>query len=126
MLRTFTRNNITLVAIVVFLILLIFNKQISIYLFDDEIYKTYLIILGFSIISVSVQSLFLSILNGLKKVKLYVLINVIATIIGALILVALIIKYNIEGALYAFAINQFLAFLVTLIILFIYNIILNE
>jgi PST family polysaccharide transporter len=108
-------------SIVVFLILLIFNKQISIYLFDDEIYKTYLIILGFSIISVSVQSLFLSILNGLKKVKLYVLINVIATIIGALILVALIIKYNIEGALYAFAINQFLAFLVTLIILFIYK-----
>lgn len=108
-------------SIVVFFILLIFNKQISIYLFDDEIYKTYLIILGFSIISVSVQSLFLSILNGLKKVKLYVLINVIATIIGALILVALIIKYNIEGALYAFAINQFLAFLVTLIILFIYK-----
>jgi PST family polysaccharide transporter len=108
-------------SIVVFLILLIFNKQISIYLFDDEIYKTYLIILGFSIISVSVQSLFLSILNGLKKVKLYVLINVIATIIGALILVALIIKYNIEGALYAFAINQFLTFLVTLIILFIYK-----
>jgi PST family polysaccharide transporter len=108
-------------SIVVFLILLFFNKQISIYLFGDDIYKTFLIILGFSIVSISIQSLFLSILNGLKKVKLYVLINVIATIIGALILVALIIKYNIEGALYAFAINQFLAFLVTLIILFIYK-----
>lgn len=108
-------------SIVVFLILLFFNKQISIYLFGDDIYKTFLIILGFSIVSISIQSLFLSILNGLKKVKLYVLINVIATIIGALILVGLIIKYNIEGALYAFAINQFLAFLVTLIILFIYK-----
>jgi polysaccharide transporter, PST family len=108
-------------SIVIFLILLFFNKQISIYLFGDDIYKTFLIILGFSIVSISIQSLFLSILNGLKKVKLYVLINVIATIIGALILVGLIIKYNIEGALYAFAINQFLAFLVTLIILFIYK-----
>ena len=108
-------------SIVVFLILLFFNKQISIYLFGDDIYKTFLIILGFSIVSISIQFLFLSILNGLKKVKLYVLINVIATIIGALILVGLIIKYNIEGALYAFAINQFLAFLVTLIILFIYK-----
>lgn len=108
-------------SIVVFLILLFFNKQISIYLFGDDIYKTFLIILGFSIVSISIQSLFLSILNGLKKVKLYVLINVIATIIGALILVGLIIKYNIEGALYAFAINQFLAFLVTLIVLFIYK-----
>ena len=57
----------------------------------------------------------------LKQVKLYVLINVIATIIGAFILVVLIINYNIEGALYAFAINQFLAFFVTLIILLIYK-----
>lgn len=108
-------------SFIVLLILLLFNKQISNYLFGDDTYKTFLIILGFSIVSISIQSLFLSILNGLKQVKLYVLINIIATIIGALILVALIINFNIEGALYAFAINQFLAFLITLIILFIYK-----
>lgn len=108
-------------SLIVLIILLFFNKQISIYLFGDSIYKTFLIILGFSIVGVSIQTFFLSILNGLTKVKLYVMINIIATIIGAFILVFLIINYDIEGALYAFAINQFLAFLVTLIILFVYK-----
>jgi len=108
-------------SLIVFLILLLFNKTISFYLFGDGNYKTFLVVLGFSIVSISIQALLLSILNGLKKVKLYVLINVIATVIGALILVALIINYNIEGALYAFAINQFLAFFVTFVILLIYK-----
>jgi len=105
----------------VLLIILLFNKSLSVYLFNDVSYNTFLIILGFSIVSISIQTLLLSILNGLKHVKIYVFINVIATIVGALILIALIINYNIEGALYAFAINQFLAFLITLIILLIYK-----
>jgi len=108
-------------SLAIFLFLLLFNKTISKYLFESTNYSTFLIVLGFSIVSVSIQSLLLSILNGLKKIKLYVLINVIATIIGAFVLILLIINYNIEGALYAFAINQFLAFAVTLALLFIYK-----
>ncbi len=108
-------------SLVVLIILLVFNKTISEYLFGNDNYRTFLIVLGFSIVSISIQALFLSILNGLKQIKLYVLINVIATVIGALILIALIINFNIEGALFAFAINQFLAFFVTLIILLFYK-----
>lgn len=108
-------------SLLVLLVILLFNKSISQYLFNDVSYSTFLIILGFSIVSISIQTLFLSILNGLKRVKIYVLINVIATIVGALVLITLIINYNIKGALYAFAINQFLAFAVTLIILSIYK-----
>jgi len=108
-------------SLIVFLVLLLFNKTLSIYLFGNSKYTTFLIVLGFSIVSTSIQALILSILNGLKEVKIYVLINVIATVIGALILVVLIINFNIEGALYAFAINQFLAFLITLIILLVYK-----
>jgi PST family polysaccharide transporter len=108
-------------SLIVLIFIIIFNNAISEYLFGNDNYRTFLIVLGFSIVSISIQSLFLSILNGLKQIKLYVLINVIATIIGALILIALIINFNIEGALYAFAINQFLAFFLTLIILLFYK-----
>lgn len=108
-------------SFLVLLVILFFNKTISQYLFNDVSYSTFIIILGFSIISTSIQTLFLSILNGLKRVKIYVLINVVATIIGALILVLLIINFNIDGAFYAFAINQFLAFLVTTLLLLIYK-----
>ncbi|PTM10087.1 MAG: hypothetical protein DA407_04440 [Bacteroidetes bacterium] len=108
-------------SLLVLLIILLFKESISLYLFNDTDYATFLIILGFSIVSISIQTLFLSILNGLKRIKIYVLINIIATIIGAMILIWLIINYNIEGALYAFAINQFLAFSITLIILLIFK-----
>jgi len=108
-------------SLLVFFILLIFNKSISQYLFGDDTYTTFLIVLSFSIIGTSIQAFFLSVLNGFKQVKLYVLINIIATIISALILIFLIIKYDLKGALYAFAINQFLAFFITIIILLIYK-----
>lgn len=108
-------------SLAIFLFLLVFKKIISQYLFESSDYSTFLIVLGFSIVSVSIQSLFLSILNGLKKIKLYVIANVIATVIGALILVVLILQFNIKGALYAFAINQVLAFIITLTLLLIYK-----
>ncbi|MFT5216976.1 MAG: PST family polysaccharide transporter [Glaciecola sp.] len=108
-------------SLIVLLIILLFNKIISEYLFGNNNYTTFLIVLGFSIVSISIQALFLSILNGLRQIKLYVLINIIATIIGALIIIWLIINYSIKGALYAFAINQFLAFFITLIVLLVFK-----
>ena len=108
-------------SVIVLFVLLMFNESLSYYLFKNTDYANFLIVLGFSIVSVSIQTLFLSILNGLGRVKVYVLINVISAILGAIIMVFLILNFDIKGALYAFAINQFLAFLITVIILLIYK-----
>ena len=108
-------------SVIVLFVLLMFNESLSYYLFKNTDYANFLIVLGFSIVSVSIQTLFLTILNGLGRVKVYVLINAISAILGAIIMVFLILNFDIKGALYAFAINQFLAFLITVIILLIYK-----
>lgn len=106
-------------SLFVFLIILLFNETISYYLFHDDKYSTFLIILGFSIVSVSFHSLFLSILNGFRQIKIYVIINIISTLIGGVVIIYLTINYKIIGAFYAFAINQILSFIVALILILI-------
>jgi PST family polysaccharide transporter len=56
----------------------------------------------------------MSILNGLKRIKTYVIISVVSTLITAVIMVFLVVKYNIIGAVYAIAINQIVIVFVSL------------
>ena len=97
-------------SLCVFGFILLFKESISYYLFQDNKYSTFLVVLGLSVISVSFHALFLSILNGFRQIKIYVIINVISTIIGGIVIVYLTIHYKTIGAFYAFAINPVLTF----------------
>lgn len=108
-------------SLLVFAVTIIFNKSLSQYLFSSTEYATFLIVLAFSLVSISIHTLFMSILNGLKRIKLYILINIISTVLSAIVLIILILKFNIIGAFYAFAIGQILTFLVSLILIRIYS-----
>lgn len=101
-------------SLLVFTFTLIFNKWLSYYLFSDYQYSNFLVVLAFSLVSISIHTFFMSILNGLKNIKLYVIINIIATILSAIVLISLVLKFKTIGALYAFAINQTLTFIVSL------------
>lgn len=98
-----------------------FNDWLSNYLFKNSEYATYLLLLGFSTFCISFHTFFMSILNGIRKIKLYITINIIATILGAIILVYLVINHKTIGAFYAFLINQLIAFIISLILLLIYS-----
>jgi PST family polysaccharide transporter len=63
----------------------------------------------------------MSIINGIKKIKLYVTINVFSVVISAILMITLVLKYAIIGALYALIINQIITLLVTLILFYIYK-----
>lgn len=108
-------------SLAVLLFVLLFKSWISKELFETTEYSNFLIVLGFSIISISIHTFLMSVLNGLKKIKLYILINIIATIVSALVLIYLVINHQTLGAFYAFAISQFLALLTSLTILLIYK-----
>lgn len=104
-------------SIIVSILTIIFNKSLSFYLFQDYQYSKFIIILSFSLISISVHSFFMSVLNGLGHIRLYVTINIISTLISATILIALTLKHELIGAFYAIIIGQFLTFLVSLILI---------
>ncbi|MBT8257135.1 MAG: polysaccharide biosynthesis C-terminal domain-containing protein, partial [Bacteroidia bacterium] len=93
-------------------VIAIFSDRLSVYLFGTSEYATIVTVLGFSMLTISLQLLIMSVLNGLKRIKLYITIQIIAAILSSVIVVFLIIEYGIEGALWAFAIGQVLSFLV--------------
>ncbi len=92
----------------VMLIVVLFNSQISTYLFKTDIYGTIVAIIGISSVAASLQILVMSILNGLKRIKLYVTVQIITSVLSSAIVIALILKFLVKGALLAFAISQFL------------------
>jgi len=63
----------------------------------------------------------MSIINGIKKIKLYVSINVISVVISAILMITLVLKYAVIGALYALIITQIMTLLVTIILFYIYR-----
>ena len=97
---------------------LIFNAPLSNYLFRSEEYTQIIMALGIATVPMSIHLLLMSVLNGLKKVKLYVTINILATVISAIILIFLILKIGIKGALLSFAITQALNFIISLGMIF--------
>ena len=97
-------------------IILVFKNQISDFLQINFSENFYFLILIFSIISASIHTCFLSIYNGLNKIKLYVLVNVFSNIVSAIILVILVLEMQIIGAFYALAINQIFSLLINIIL----------
>ena len=102
-------------------LIIIFKNQIADFLQINFSENFYFLILIFSIISASIHTCFLSIYNGLNKIKLYVLVNIFSNIISAIILVILVLEMEIIGAFYALAINQIFSLLINVIFFFIFK-----
>ena len=102
-------------------LILVFKNQVSDFLQINFSENFYFLILIFSIISASIHTCFLSIYNGLNKIKLYVLVNIFSNIVSAIILVILVLEMQIIGAFYALAINQIFSLLINIILFFIYK-----
>lgn len=106
-------------SITIILLILIFYNYITSNL-SDEISQindsSFKYILCLSIISFSIQTFIMSVLNGLKKIKIFVIINIIATIISGGFLIFLVIKFKIIGAYYALILSPILTLITALMI----------
>jgi len=102
-------------------IILLLRNIISEYLLLDFESKFFFLVLAISIISFSIHTLLMSIINGIKKIKLYVSINVLSVVISAILMITLVLKYAVIGALYALIITQIMTLLVTIFLFYIYK-----
>lgn len=96
-------------------LILIFKERVSDFLqinFDQNFYFLILII---SVISASINTCFLSVYNGLKKIELYVLINIFSNVLSAALIILLVLEMKIIGAFYALALNQILSLLINIL-----------
>ena len=105
-------------SLIVVLLMLIFYNYVTTTGFSDEMSliknNNYKYILSISIISFSIQTFIMSVLNGLKKIKVFVLINIVATLISAIILIYLVVNYSIIGAFYALILSPILTLITAL------------
>ena len=104
-------------SLIVVLLILIFYNYVTTGFSDEMSHiknNNYKYILSISIISFSIQTFIMSVLNGLKKIKIFVLINIVATLISAIILIYLVVNYSIIGAFYALILSPILTLITAL------------
>ncbi|MGK8802558.1 O-antigen translocase [Acinetobacter seifertii] len=110
-----TAGSIVLLFSLIFsLIILIFQKQLSIYIFHTDLYQTVFVWFAVFLTLFTINALFLAILNGKKEVLRLVIANIVGSIFSLAVTSFLAIKYGLYGALVALSIYQSLAFLITL------------
>jgi len=72
--------------------------------------------LGVTLLFICVNNLLLSIINGMKKIKLFIAINIISSLLSLMITTILTIRYGLVGAMFSMVIVQSIILLVTIVI----------
>ncbi|UTN04635.1 O-antigen translocase [Flavobacterium bizetiae] len=98
------------------LILLFSASFISDLLFKSLVYINPIRVLGLTIILYSLNTFLVAILNGLKQIKKYTIVNTAGSIIGLIFTLILVINFKLLGALYALVLTQSIVFFVTLVL----------
>jgi len=90
------------------------SKYLSLELLKTDGYSLVFKILGISLVLIGLNSLILSILNGLKKIKQYVTVIIVSSVFTLAISSALTMKYHLAGFLYSSIIIQVSVFFFSL------------
>lgn len=98
------------------ILILIFQKQLALYIFQSLKFQTIFIWFAIFLIFFNFNTLFLAILNGKKEILKLVLANIAGSLFALVITGILAIKLQLYGALIALSIYQSIAFIVTLIL----------
>lgn len=110
-----TAGSIVLLLSLIFTcVILIFQKQLSIYIFQSLKYQNVFIWFAIFLLFFNLNTLFLAILNGKKEILKLVLANIAGSLFALVITAVLAIQLHLYGALIALSIYQSIAFIVTL------------
>ncbi|ENX71653.1 hypothetical protein F884_00214 [Acinetobacter sp. CIP 102143] len=96
------------------LIILIFQKQLSLYIFQTTAYQSVFVWFAAFLVLFNLNALFLAILNGKKEILKLVVANIVGSVLSLLVTGFLAVQYHLYGALIALSIYQSIAFFVTL------------
>ena len=110
-----------IICLIAILVELPFDLISKFLVLNETINKSlFILILLISIFSFSIHTCFLAIINGLKKIKFWVIINIISNLTAALLLVLLVYLFNskINGALYAIIISQIITLIINVILIY--------
>ena len=95
-------------------LLILFRKLISDLIFNDTSFSGILIWLAFTLLMFTLNVFLMSILNGLKEIKLYIISSIFGNIFSLAVTAILSLKFGLYGALVALTINQSIILFVTI------------
>ena len=101
-------------SFIISLLLFGFSGYLSELILKDIRYNSVFIVLGITIFLFALNTILMSILNGQKEIKKYILVNISSSIFSLFFTSFLIMQLNLMGALYAMVVNQSVIFFVTL------------
>lgn len=101
-------------SVVVGVLLNLFSSYLSTLILKSDEYSSVFIIFGFTIVLFALNTLLMSILNGQKEIKKYVIVNIVSSLFSLGFTSLLIVSFGLIGALYALVVNQSVIFFVTL------------
>ena len=97
---------LTLIGCSISMLVLVFaSKPLSVYLFQDEAYSLIIIALALVVPAIALNRVFNGVVNGLSRYKEFSKIELVAYVLSTVILVVMLLKNNIYGALLAIAIT---------------------
>ncbi|WP_375239817.1 oligosaccharide flippase family protein [Aurantibacter sp.] len=109
----FTNICISLIlSIIVFLIFIIFSKDISIWILKKEEFFKYLIIASFYFIFIGITQNFIGILKGQKKFKVIFRLNTLVSVLNLFIVTLLTSFFSLKGAIIALTLYGFFQFII--------------
>lgn len=92
-----------------------FSDYLSELILRDIQYSSVFVVFGATIFLFALNTVLMSILNGQKEIKKYILVNISSSVFSLFFTSFLIMQLNLIGALYALVVNQSVIFFVTLI-----------
>lgn len=101
-------------SLIISIILFVFRDYLSEFILKDNKYSNIFLIFGVTVFLFALNMVLISILNGQKEIKKFVLVNISGSIFSLIFTSFLIMQLNLMGALYAMVLNQSVMFFVTL------------
>jgi len=101
-------------SLIISIFLFGFSGYLSELILKDSQYSNVFVVFAFTVFLFALNSILMSILNGQKEIKKYVLVNIASSVFSLFFTSFLIMQLNLMGALYALVVNQSVIFFVTL------------
>src|SRR5690606_8860384 len=105
-------------SVVCSIVIFAFGKDISLYFLKTEAYQGVFHWFAIGLVFLVLNNVLLSILNGLKEVKTYVVASAAGSILSLLFTAVMSFKWKLEGALLALALYQSISFFITILLCF--------
>ncbi|WP_369920479.1 O-antigen translocase [Marinomonas polaris] len=102
---------------ILFLLFFFFSEFFSLLLFSNKNYSYIVEILSVSQIFSGINVFFLSIANGKKKVKKYIVVNILSSFVSLFLVVGLSYYFSVDGVMVAYTISQSVVLIITILIL---------